>query len=330
LEEFQMGQDNCTKNTVSEAYQDTYFAEARSGWQFRRWAHYCTNVLIAECSFNVPAGMVERFEGVTVPPLTAIFRPTVNTGFDALLMGHSFFNPFALGLPAHAAQGGFTEHDQTAIFVPSENGAPLALWNDPVRRAEIQTVLDAGETELFGMTYHYNYPTMDGYRQWVKYALQKNPDTRFFIATTWERFPIWFNSADYEDVWNTFHTEEIHSKIDTLRAEFPGVDFYCIPTGQVAVELHKLFNANDPDLLADLSDLYGSYENAVFEDAWGHPGELFEALGQLVWFSSIYHFELDSYPFSHGYTTDIKAIAKAVVDGHDANYNAPPENYPAL
>jgi hypothetical protein len=85
------------------------------------------------------------------------------TGYESLFIGHSFFRPIATGLPFHAAAAGFVDHDQTVLGAGGANGAPQALWEDPVKRAAIQAVLDTGNVELFGMTYASAYPTTEGY-----------------------------------------------------------------------------------------------------------------------------------------------------------------------
>lgn len=75
LEDFQAGADSCRVNLVVHAYQETYYAVARenSGWEFSHWENYCTDHVTNECSFNVPAEMIKKNWGVTVPPLIAVF-----------------------------------------------------------------------------------------------------------------------------------------------------------------------------------------------------------------------------------------------------------------
>lgn len=77
LEDFQAGLDNCSKNHVSGAYQETYYATARPGWFFDHWVTYCPNAAPPnyDCSFSVPAETVNAFAGQAVPPLRAVFKP---------------------------------------------------------------------------------------------------------------------------------------------------------------------------------------------------------------------------------------------------------------
>ena len=73
LEDFRAGRDNCTKNTVSGAYQEIYFATPRDGWRFDKWEG-CQSAVSNYCSFNIPADTVRKAWGMTAPPLKAIFR----------------------------------------------------------------------------------------------------------------------------------------------------------------------------------------------------------------------------------------------------------------
>lgn len=73
LEEFQAGEENCTKNIVQGAYNETYYAVPRDGWQFDHWVNYCTDAINNECAFNIPADAVQKNWGTTVPSLVAVF-----------------------------------------------------------------------------------------------------------------------------------------------------------------------------------------------------------------------------------------------------------------
>ena len=120
--------------------------------------------------------------------------------------------------------------------------------NDRLQR--LQAILDSGDIELFGMTYHPDYPGIEGYQNWIEYALLQNPDTRFFIAFPWATNPASVDVTEYETSWETGHAMVLHDgHIDTLRADYSDSDIYCIPYGQGAIELYKLFDAgNLPDV----------------------------------------------------------------------------------
>jgi hypothetical protein len=90
LEDFQAGQDNCSKNYVDGAYQETYYAKPRTGWQFDHWGNeYCPDAAPPnyDCSFDVAAAVVRDFWGQTMPPLQAVFTPITGTK-DFYYTGH--------------------------------------------------------------------------------------------------------------------------------------------------------------------------------------------------------------------------------------------------
>jgi hypothetical protein len=111
LEDFQARLANCVNNDVVEAYQETYYAVPRAGWQFGGWGHYCaTNSSDEGCSFNISAAQAEEYIDETMPSLVAYFRRSVTTAHSAVLMGHSFFEPIASNMPA-IAQKLLARHD---------------------------------------------------------------------------------------------------------------------------------------------------------------------------------------------------------------------------
>jgi arylsulfatase A len=84
LENFQAGNDVCSKNYAIGAYQESYYPLPRAGWKFDRWASYCLNAPAPnyECHIDVPATQVRAYWGKTMPPLKAVFRPDVSVDTD--------------------------------------------------------------------------------------------------------------------------------------------------------------------------------------------------------------------------------------------------------
>jgi hypothetical protein len=80
LEDHTAGLDKCTKNYVVGAYQETYSAIPRTGWQFDHWVNYCTTATTNTCAFNVAAATVQQYWGQTMPPLQAVFAKYKLTG----------------------------------------------------------------------------------------------------------------------------------------------------------------------------------------------------------------------------------------------------------
>jgi hypothetical protein len=244
-------------------------------------------------------------------------------GYNMMMMGHSFFKPMAEQMPFHAVRSGVAGHTQTVEFSGGATGAPLALWNDAGHRANVQAVLDTGTVELFGMTYEPTSPTTEGYELWFDYALSKNPDTKFFIGLPWADFPSnYADAAAYANFWQTAHDGSWHFFIDQLRALYPGVEIFCIPYGQAALELRTLLEAGS---LPDLTMLTGVAGDGLFRDnkGHGHEDEILYDTAELVWQNAIYGVELDEYAYDPDYITDIKAIAKSIMDEHDPDYNGP-------
>jgi len=239
-------------------------------------------------------------------------------GFTSLFIGHSFFKPFYDQMPDYTAASGIAGHSQNTFFSGGSSGAPQALWENASKRAQIQTVLDGGEVALFGMTYHPSYSTTEGYINWINYALERNPATRFFIGLPWLSSPASFDAATYDSVYTHWHPQW-HAWIDGLRSLFPGVDIYCLPYGFSAVELRNLLDA---DNLPEVDILTGSPSVAIFRDSLGHPGNILRDLGTLVWLNAIYGVDLSTYAYGPDYTTDLNVIAQSIMEGHDPNYNA--------
>jgi hypothetical protein len=80
LEDFEAELDNCTSNYVIGAYNETYTATPRVGWQFDHWGNYCATAINNQCAFSLPAATVRQFWGQTVPPLQAVFAKYKLTG----------------------------------------------------------------------------------------------------------------------------------------------------------------------------------------------------------------------------------------------------------
>jgi hypothetical protein len=51
LADFKAGKDNCRKNLIMSAYQETYYGVAHKGWKFSHWQNYCTDASNNQCSW---------------------------------------------------------------------------------------------------------------------------------------------------------------------------------------------------------------------------------------------------------------------------------------
>ncbi|MEC8069709.1 MAG: S-layer homology domain-containing protein, partial [Actinomycetota bacterium] len=117
------------------------------------------------------ATFLYRYQGS--PPVTvdasspACGGPSPGGGFDSLFIGHSFFRPMAEEMAVLAPLAGFDAHTQEVVFSGGATGSPEGLWLQDTKRANIQAELDEGDIDLFGMTYHPDYPSLTGYVNWI-------------------------------------------------------------------------------------------------------------------------------------------------------------------
>ena len=259
-------------------------------------------------------------------------------GYNMLLIGNSFFKPYADNLNTLATQANLNEHISTVVKRGGENRRPINLWNDSTTEEHqlIKSTLDQGNIEVFGMTSGYDIgsdnPT-EGHSAWINYALQKNPNIIVFIAIGSFDFPNGDSNGTRPD-WDTFASdngfnsiqefydyyinEVIHKEIvDKLRLEFPSTKIFTIPTGWATKNLAQM--KLDNELLDDIS-IVGPKSSSIFTDEKGHQGQIVIETGTMVWLNIIYNVDLSSFNYDTGFTTDLNAIAQDIIDSHDSNY----------
>jgi hypothetical protein len=255
------------------------------------------------------------------PPFEAAAQ-TAPAGKNILAIGHSFFIPILRDhFPGHIGQVGIVDHSQQTVFSGGATGAPQALWENQTKSDEIKAILDVGDIELMLMTYHPDYPDLTGYRNWIGYALNENPDTVFMLGLPWMTYPGNFDAPTYDAAWQYGHDTGWHDMIAQLRAEYPGVPIHCIPYGRTAGQLYQLFEQSN---LPDVSSLVGTASSGLYTDDFGHGGNIIKDQAALVFLNAIYGIDLDSYVWNHGYTTDILDLAATTVAEHAAAHPEPP------
>ena len=254
--------------------------------------------------------------------------PVPSNGRSMLLIGNSFFRPYAEKLNDMAIDAGFENHHSTTVFRGGENGRPINFWNDTNtnEHAEIKARLDAGGVEIFGMTAGHDIENpSEGHRAWVSYALQNNPDIIIFIAIPPIDFPEdWEQRAqDYgfdtiQELYTYFVKDIVHNGIVAqLRTEFPTTKIFTIPTGWAAINLAQMQKDNE---LLDQIDLFGPKSSSIFTDQKGHQGDIVIETGGLIWLNSLYQVNLQSHVYETGFTTDLHEIANQIMENHDSNY----------
>lgn len=259
-------------------------------------------------------------------------------GYNMLLIGNSFFRPYADHLNTLATEANLNEHISTIVKRGGELGRPINLWNDSNTEEHhlIKSTLDQGNIEVFGMTSGFDIdsdnPT-EGHSAWIRYALQNNPNIIIFIAIGSFDFPNGDSSGTRPD-WDTFASDNgfnsiqefydyyineiIHKEIvDELRLEFPSTKIFTIPTGWAAKNLAQM--NLDNELLDDIR-MVGPKSSSIFTDEKGHQGQIVIETGTMIWLNSIYNVDLSSFNYDTGFTTDLNAIAQDIIDSHDSKY----------
>ena len=252
-------------------------------------------------------------------------------GFNMLLIGNSFFRPYAEILDDMAVNAGFINHTSSRITRGGDNGRPVNFWNDSLTQEhfDIKAALDQGDIDIFGMTagHDFDNPTdrIEGHRAWINYALRNNPDITIFIAIPQIDFPATWDSLAQVNGYNTiqelyshFVNDIVHTEmVEPLRAEFPNTNIFTIPTGWASFELAQM--KQDNELLDNIS-WFGSEATSLFTDQKGHQGLIIKEAGGLLWLTSIYNVDLDVNTHQTGFNTDLHEIAQQIMDNHDSNY----------
>ena len=255
-------------------------------------------------------------------------QPIQNEGYNMLLIGNSFFKPYAEKLDDLSTIAGFENHNSTRITRGGDNGRPINFWNDSNsnEHLQIKAALDQGNIDIFGMTAG-NEPEdrTEGHRAWINYALENNPDISIFIAIPQIDFPAnWDERAQeygfdtIQELYDYFVNDIEHNEmVDQLRIEFPSTNIFTIPTGWTSVYLDQMNTDNE---LSDDITRFGPQATSLFVDNKGHQGDIIREAGSLLWLKSIYSVDLNTFSYDTGFNTNLNEIVNQIVDSHDPNY----------
>jgi len=247
-------------------------------------------------------------------------------GSNMLLMGNSFFRPYAERFSELALEADFLEHQDNLVFRGGDNGTPIGLWTNEDTNAEIKQTLDTGNIDILGMTWYFNETNpLSGFTEWIDYALQNNPNIKIFVSIPTIDFPAdWQQRAEdsgynnirdlYEDVVSDITHK---ATIDQLRELYPSTEIFTLPTGWATFDL---VDQHENNLLLDDVSLFGSYDDSIFTDAKGHQGEIVVNTGALIWLNGLYGVNLRTDNSDTGFNTDLHSIAENIMDFHDTNY----------
>lgn len=244
------------------------------------------------------------------PEFVDAIQKTNNAGYNAVFMGHSFYAPIARQIPFHAEQLELDSHRQHVEFSGGASGMPIALWEDEEHRHNIQTYLNSGTVELFGMT----YGIVEGYMIWIDYALSQNPETKFLIGLPWLDYPADYNDAeDYANQAEVVIYDNWKRQLEILRESYPGVEIISMPYGFAAVELRKMYDAGE---LPGVTDLIGqNSRTSLFKDAkgHGHASGMILDLAEYIWLATIYDIDLNNYDYDAGHSINLKDVAQTIL-----------------
>ena len=259
-------------------------------------------------------------------------EPTIEEtqGYKMLLMGHSYFKPYAERLEEVAIDAGYLNHNQTFVFSSGGSGFPINLWNDTGAKNQlIKETLDAGNVEVFGMVADSRQiagQSFEGTRNWITYALQNNPEITVFLSISspnqpdnWEQIAQQSGFATVQESFAAHTNQNIHiALIDALRDKFPSTNIFSIPTGKASIDLWQM---HKDSLLLDSIAFMGPFETSLFTDTHGHQGEITASTGALIWLKGIYKVDLSTNDFDTSFNTDLHTVAEDAMNSHDPNYN---------
>jgi len=249
-------------------------------------------------------------------------------GYNMLLIGNSFFKPYAEKLDDLSTIAGFENHNSTRITRGGDNGRPINFWNDSNsnEHLQIKAALDQGNIDIFGMTAG-NEPEdrTEGHRAWINYALENNPDISIFIAipqidfpANWEERAQEYGFDTIQELYDYFVNDIVHNEmVDQLRIEFPSTNIFTIPTGWTSVYLDQMNTDNE---LSDDITRFGPQATSLFVDNKGHQGDIIREAGALLWLKSIYSVDLSTFSYDTGFNTNLNEIVNQIVDSHNPNY----------
>ena len=250
-------------------------------------------------------------------------------GYNMLLMGHSYFKPYANRIGELAIDAGFINHNQTYVFSSGASGFPISLWNDTgAKNQRIKETLDAGNVDVFGMVADSRElnESFEGTRNWIAYALQNNPEVIIFLSISspnqpdgWEQTAQQSGFATVQEAFAAHTYQDVHiALIDSLRAVFPSTNIFSIPTGKASIALWQM---HKDSLLLDNIEYIGPFETSLFTDTHGHQGEITAYTGALMWLKGIYKVDLTANDFDTGFNTYLHTVAEEAMNSQDPDYN---------
>lgn len=258
---------------------------------------------------------------------TAFADAPFPTGANALFAGHSFFIPASGNFNQLATDNGYADHEYNAVFSPGPGGSPGSLWDNTTNKQAVESVLDGGDVELFGLTTAFQVgSTVEDYSQWIDLALGYNPNTEFVIGVPWViGGPSVFGNAEDFAAANTMLAAEEWAKVQALRAAHPEATIHYIDYSLVGTIMWEMYEAGElPDITGLTPGNGVTPDEALFEDPLiGHGGPMMVDVAALVWMELLYGADVESLTYTD-YETDVTAIVNEVV-AYNQQFQVVPE-----
>ncbi len=231
-----------------------------------------------------------------------------DTGYKTVLLGHSQFAPSAGALPNHVAYCGYLRHEQVFHMSGGSTGTPGWLWTNVHEDESVKAVLRRGGNELLGFTAHYVFSEVEDYQHWIDLALaNNNPGIKVFIMMPYPPHE-WRTYADMRTEMDNVQAM-VHGRLDALRALYPDLEFFCIPTGEGMLRLWQLVELGQlPEVLGDRQDT-GDPDGLYLYNDNLHGSDIVKELSHLLWLASIYKLDVRKYTDRPPFTFDLRPLA---------------------
>jgi len=240
------------------------------------------------------------------------------SGRNIVLSGFSFFHPIAAQFNSYANQY-VPGHSGYVVTAAGDNGTPLMLWENAIKRQAIQNYLDNGNIDLLGMPYfNQELSGVEHWVQWIDYALSQNSNTSFFIGLPWMDYPSSRTLEESDDLLNSYLAGEYRDTVDQLRALYPDTKILAVVYAGGAAELRRLQTV-ERDLPGVDSVIGRDKTTSIHKDSKGHAGDVLRYLAGLEWLNIIYGTDLTT--VNHEHPADLATIAQIDLD-FSAEFNA--------
>lgn len=238
---------------------------------------------------------------IAAPSLEVVEDIPFENGANSLFAGHSFFVPVARSFDKIGSRMGLEDHRVQLVFAGGRQGTPASLWSNKKRFNEIDTILQSGSIDLFGLAAAGGRGSeTEDLAKWVSHALSYNRDTEFLIAQAWTAGGPRTNTQKFDRSIED-QAALLYNSVEKLRRQFPNVTFHYINYGKTASVMKRAYEAG---LLDDIQTNVSRSEPSLFRDrGMGHAGQMMLDVSALYWVHRLYGVEMGDLP-SLGYDQD--------------------------